>query len=354
MSTVNVGLVGVGNCTSSLVQGVAHYAAEPDAPGLANPVCAGFSVAQVRFTAAFDVDADKIGLDLAEAIWAGPNNATRFAEVPVLGVPVLEGALGDGVGHEVGQRITARGAATVESIAEHLRATGTEVLVNFVPAGSQLASELYAEAALLAGCAFVNCIPSVIARSPRWVERFETAGLPLLGDDLKSQFGATLVHRALVELLAANGVRLRNTYQLLAGGNLDFVNLRDADRMRTKKETKSSGLRGPDGAELLPPSNVHVGADYIPFLADRKIAVIRVEGEGFGGTPVEVDLKLTVDDSPSGAGNVLDAVRYLKFAMDQGVSGVLDPVAHYLMKAVPRPLGEEAAAAGLRELLARG
>ncbi|MGF1431298.1 inositol-3-phosphate synthase [Kitasatospora sp. LaBMicrA B282] len=351
---MNVGLVGIGNCTSSLVQGVAHYTAHPDAPGLTLPVCAGYAVSDVRFTAAFDVDAAKIGLDLAEAIWTGPNNATRFAEVPPLGVPVVEGVLSDGVGRRVGERITARGTADVEAIAAHLERTGTEVLVNFVPAGSQQASECYAEAALLAGCAFVNCIPSVIARSPHWVERFTAAGLPLLGDDLKSQFGATLVHRALVELLAANGVRLRNTYQLLAGGNMDFVNLQDPERLRTKQETKAGGLRGADGDTLLPPEQVHVGADYIPFLADRKLAVIRIEGEGFGGTPVEVDLRLNVDDSPSGAGNVLDAVRYLKFALDHGLAGVLDPVAARLMKAVPNPMGEGAAAAGLRELLALG
>ncbi|MDH6118381.1 myo-inositol-1-phosphate synthase [Kitasatospora sp. GAS204A] len=351
MSTVNVGVVGVGNCVSSMVQGVTHYTAAPDAPGLAHPVCAGYAIADIRFTAAFDVDTAKIGRDLAEAIRVAPNNSTRFAEVPSLGVPVAEGILSDGVGRGTGQRITARGAATVESVAEHLKLTRTQVLVNFVPAGSQQASELYAEAALSAGCAFVNCLPSVIARSPRWVERFAAAGLPLLGDDLKSQFGATLVHRALVELLAANGVRLRNTYQLLAGGNMDFVNLQDAERMRTKKDSKASGLRGADGSALLPPESVHVGADYIPFLADRKLAMIRVEGEGFGGTPVELDLRLSVDDSPSGAGNALDAVRYLKFALDHGISGLLDPVAARLMKAVPRPMSEEAAAAGLRDLL---
>ncbi|GAA1226505.1 inositol-3-phosphate synthase [Kitasatospora nipponensis] len=363
MPTVNVGLVGVGNCTSSLVQGVSHYADGEHTVGLTNPVCAGYAVADVRFTAAFDVDTRKTGLDLSDAIWAEPNNARRFAEVPHLGVPVVEGALGDGIGRSSADRITARGAATVEDVADHLRRTGTQVLLNFVPAGSQQASELYARAALAAGCAFVNCIPSVIARSTQWAARFEAAGLPLVGDDLKSQFGATLLHRALVDLLTANGVRLSSTYQLLGGGNMDFLNLQDAERMQTKKASKADGLLGAGagtgtgtggatGAGGSAPA-VHVGADYIPFLADRKIAVIRVEGEGFGGTPLEVDLRLAVDDSPSGAGNALDAVRYAGFALAHGIAGVLDPVAARLMKAVPRPLTEPETEAGLRALLSR-
>lgn len=308
----------------------ADASTEQPPAGLTNPVCAGYAVSDVRFTAAFDVDAAKTGLDLSEAIWTAPNNARRFAEVPHLGVPVLDGILGDGVGPGSAEHIRTRGRATLDEVVEHLRRTETHVLVNFVPAGSQQASELYAEAALRAGCAFVNCIPSVIARSPDWVRRFEEAELPLLGDDLKSQFGATLMHRALVDLLAANGVRLRNTYQLLAGGNMDFLNLQDPERMRTKQATKAGGLAA-QGA------SVHIGADYIPFLDDRKIAFIRLEGEGFGGTPLELDLRMTVDDSPSGAGNVLDAVRYLKHAMDQGISGVIDPVANLLMKATPNP-----------------
>ncbi|GAA1909740.1 inositol-3-phosphate synthase [Streptantibioticus ferralitis] len=339
MGTVNVGVVGVGNCVSSLVQGVRFYADAAGAPaGLMNPVCAGYAVSDVVFTSAFDVNTAKIGKDLSAAIWAPPNNAREFADVPHLGVPVVEGVLGDGVGRHCADRIDARGGATLDDVVRHLEDTDTHVVVNFLPVGSQSASEVYAEAALRAGCAFVNCIPAVIARSPQWAGRFEAAGLPLIGDDLKSQFGSTLVHRALLDVLAANGVRLRNTYQLNSGGNMDFLNMQDADRMRSKKATKAAGMsagagRGPDIAA----ENVHVGADYVPFLADRKVAFIRVEGEAFGGTPLELDLRLSVEDSPSAAGNVLDAVRYMKSALDRGESGVIDPIAALLMKAAPRP-----------------
>ncbi|MFJ4408266.1 inositol-3-phosphate synthase [Streptomyces sp. NPDC088910] len=354
MRTVNVGVIGVGNCASSLVQGVEFYASaagsgdgpEAGPAGLTHPVCAGYAVSDVRFTAAFDVHTAKTGRDLSEAIWAPPNNARAFAKVPHLGVEVTEGALSDGVGRSAAAQVDARGTATVDDIARRLRDSGTHVLVNFLPVGSQAASELYARAALRAGCAFLNCIPSVIARSPRWAGRFAEAGLPLAGDDLKSQFGATLVHRALVDVLARNGVRLRSTYQLLGGGNMDFLNMQDAERMASKKATKTQGMYGGSGEAA--PS--HVGADFIPFLADRKVAFIRVEAEGFGGTPLEVDLRMEVDDSPSAAGNVLDAVRYLKAALDRGLGGVVDPVSAAVMKAPPTPLDEAAIEAGLAAL----
>lgn len=353
LGTVNVGVVGVGNCASSLVQGVTYYAdaqldEDGEGPaGLTHPVCAGYAVSDVRFTAAFDVHTAKTGRDLSEAIWAPPNNARAFAEVPHLGVEVTEGALSDGVGRGSADLVDARGAATADDIARRLTDSGTQVLVNFLPAGSQAASELYAEAALRAGCAFLNCIPSVIARSPRWAERFAAAGVPLAGDDLKSQFGATLLHRALVDVLNRNGVRLRSTYQLLGGGNMDFLNLQDPERMATKKATKTQGMFG-GGSGGGAPS--HVGADFIPFLGDRKVAFIRVEAEGFGGTPLEIDLRMEVDDSPSAAGNVLDAVRCLKAALDRGVGGVVDPVSAAVMKAAPTPLDDAAIEAGLRAL----
>ena len=350
---MRVGIVGVGNCASSLVQGVEFYRdADEGAVGLQNPVCAGYGVGDVEFSAAFDVQAGKTGRDLSEAIGAAPNNARVFARVPHLGVPVAEGALSDGVGRGSAHRLEARGEAGVDDVARRLADSGTHVLVNFLPAGSQQASELYAQAALRAGCAFLNCIPSVIARSPHWAARFAEAGLPLAGDDLKSQFGATLVHRALVEVLRRNGVALRSTYQLLGGGNMDFLNLQDPERMAGKKATKASGMFGGDagggGADGGP--QVHVGADFIPFLGDRKVAFIRVEAEAFGGTPLDIDLRMEVDDSPSAAGSVLDAVRYLKAALDRGASGVLDPVSAALMKAPPVPLDEAATAAGLRAL----
>ncbi len=265
---------------------------------------------------------------------------------------VREGILSDGIGHSVADRIEARGRATLDDDVEHLERTGTHVVVNVLPVGSQSASELYAEAALRAGCAFVNCIPSVIARSAEWSLKFTDAGLPLIGDDLKSQFGATLVHHALVEVLSKNGVRLRNTSQLLSGGNMDFLNMQDSDRMMSKKASKAQGMFGAAGPGADPlAENVHVGAEYIPFLKDRKVALIRLEAEAFGGTSFELELRMCVEDSPSAAGSVLDAVRYMKFAMDRGVAGVVDPVSSLLMKAAPRPMTEPAALAGLRSLL---
>ena len=343
MNTVNVGVIGVGNCASSLVQGVEFYAhTAGGAAGLTNAVCAGYAVSDVKFTSAFDINASKINSDLSEAIWAAPNNALKFADVPHLGVPVRDGMLSDGVGHHAAERINARGRATLDEIVEHLKRSDTHVVVNFLPVGSQRASELYAEAALRAGCAFVNCIPSVIARSPAWSRTFEDAGLPMIGDDLKSQFGATLVHHALIDVLSRNGVQLRNTYQIVSGGNMDFLNLQDADRVKSKKTSKVQGF---GGAEL-PAESVHFGAEYVPFLNDRKIAFIRLEGEAFGGTPLELELRMCVEDSPSAAGNVLDAVRYMKFAMDRGIAGVVDPVASLLMKATPRPMSESVSRAG--------
>ncbi|MEU0572874.1 inositol-3-phosphate synthase [Nonomuraea sp. NPDC005983] len=322
MTFVNVGLVGVGNCASSLVQGVEYYR-DGDAPGLLNPVCAGYGVSQVRFTAAFDVNGRKLGRDLSEAIWVAPNNARSFADVPHLGVEVVEGALGDGVGADSADLVDPRGTATLDGVAAHLRETGTHVVVNFLPVGAQRATELYAEAALRAGCGFVNCMPAVLARSPEWVSRFAESGLPLIGDDLKSSFGATLVHRALVDALTASGVRLTDGYQLLGGGNMDFVNMQDADRMKSKKATKAHGAG----------TSTHVAAQYVPFLDDRKIAYIRLDGEGFGGSPLEVEVRMVVEDSPSAAGNVLDAVRHARAAMDAGVGGLLREVSAALMKA---------------------
>ncbi len=348
MSTVNVGVIGVGNCASSLVQGVEYYAnTSAGSAGLTHAVCAGYAVSDIRFTSAFDINASKIGCDLSEAIWAVPNNALKFADVPHLGAPVVEGILSDGVGHHSAGRIDTRGRATRDDVVEHLKLTHTHVLVNFLPAGSQRASELYAAAAWRAGCAFVNYIPSVIARSADWSRQFEEVGLPLIGDDLKSQFGATLIHHALVDVLSRNGVQLRNTYQIVSGGNMDFLNLQDADRVESKKTSKVQGFGGTE----LPAENVHFGAEYMPFLKDRKIAFIRLEGEAFGGTPLELELRMSIEDSPSAAGNVLDAVRYMKAAMDRGLAGVVDPVASLLMKAPPRPMSEPAALAGLRSMI---
>lgn len=346
MANVNVGIVGVGNCASSLVQGIAYYAVpHSDAVGLTHPACAGFGIADVAITSAFDVDQAKTGLDVSAAIWQAPNNSLKFAEVPRLDVPVVEGILSDGIGLTYSQKIAARGGATVDDIAAHLRHTETHVVVNFLPVGSQLASELYADAALRAGCAFVNCIPSLLARSDSWRDRFRAAGLPLVGDDLKSQFGSTLVHHALIDVLAKNGVQLGSTYQIVSGGNMDFLNMQDPDRIASKKVSKVQGF----GGASLAPEKVHFGAEFVPFLGDRKVAYIRIEGQAFGGTPLEVEVRMAVEDSPSAAGNVLDAVRYARRLMAAPDQRQIDALSALLMKAPGRPMLESDALASLRQ-----
>jgi myo-inositol-1-phosphate synthase len=330
MGTVNVAIVGVGNCASALVQGVAYYAnGAGNAVGLAHPSCGGYDVSDVKFTAAFDVDARKIGEDLARAIWMAPNNAFKFAAAPDLGVSVHDGILADGVGAGSADRIRARGQSSLDQIAEHLRRTGSHVVVNLLPTGSQQAAEAYAEAALRAGCGFVNCMPAEIARARTWAEKYAAAGLPLVGDDLKSQFGSTLIHRALIEALADSGVQLGGTYQIVAGGNMDFLNLRDPERITSKQATKVRGFGGSEQQQ----ASEHFGADYIPFLQDRKTAFIRLDGAGFGGTPVEIELRMSVEDSPSAAGNILDAVRLTQRALDEGVVGVVELLSAQFMKA---------------------
>jgi myo-inositol-1-phosphate synthase len=294
------------------------------------------------------VNQAKLGRDLAEAIWVAPNNAARFAAVTAQRVQVQEGILADGVGEHLAGRFPVAGAAGVEQVARHLAETGTQILVNFLPVGSQLASEHYAEAALRAGCGYVNCIPATLARSPQWLRRFAEAGLPLLGDDLTSQFGSTLVHHALLQALLTNGVTLNSTYQLNTGGNMDFLNMQDRDRMESKQDSKAQGMLAGSRSDLSL-ERVHVGAEYMPLLADRKVAFIRVEGIGFGGTLVEVDLRLSIEDSPSGAGNTLDAVRYARYAMDRGRPQLAEPASALLMKAPPVPMSEAEAVGRLRE-----
>lgn len=344
MATVNIGLVGIGNCAASLVQGLQYYSRSSITRGLAHPVCAGYSIADLRFTSAFDVHAGKIDRDLSEAIWLAPNNALKFADVPHLNVRVRAGVVGDGVGSSCAPYIPVKDEGRTDAIASHLLETDTHVVVNFLPTGSQHAAEIYAEAALQAGCAFINCMPAVIARSEPWALKFEAAGVPLLGDDLKSQFGATLIHHALIDTLVRNGVVLRHTSQVVSGGNMDFLNLQDPNRIQSKRATKTQGLGGGDVSS----EAVHFAAEYVPALEDRKTAVIRIDGEAFGGTSIEMEVKMTLEDSPSAAGNVLDAVRYMKLARDRRQGGVLSPAAAVLMKAPPTPMADADARATLR------
>ncbi len=337
MSSVRVAIVGVGNCASALVQGVHYYRNAPDdafIPGLMHPRLAEYHVGDIEFSAAFDVDERKVGRDLSEAIWQAPNNTVKFADVPPLGVPVQRGMTHDGLGHYLGQVIKKAPGPTAD-IANILRETRTNVVVNFLPVGSEMATKWYVEQVLDAGCAFVNCIPVFIAREAYWRRRFEERGLPIVGDDVKSQLGATIVHRVLTRLFMDRGVRLQHTSQLNFGGNTDFLNMLERERLISKKISKTDAVRSQLRHEL-PADDVHIGpSDYVPWLADRKWAHIRLEGSGFGDQPINVELKLEVWDSPNSAGVVIDAIRACKIAVDRGLKGALFAPSAYLMKSPP-------------------
>jgi myo-inositol-1-phosphate synthase len=334
---VRVAVAGVGNCASALVQGVHKYATAPaDAfvPGLMHVDLGGYHVGDVEFSAAFDVNATKVGLDLGEAIYAAPNNTIRFADVPRLGVTVQRAPTLDGLGHYLGQVIE-EGSQSPVDVAAVLRDTRTDVLVNYLPVGSEQAVRWYAEQALEAGCAFVNCIPVFIAKDAAWRRRFEEHGLPLIGDDIKSQVGATIVHRVLARLFRDRGVALERTSQLNVGGNTDFLNMLERSRLESKKISKTTSVTS-QLEEEIEPENIHVGpSDYVPWLTDRKWAHIRLEGRAFGDVPLNLELKLEVWDSPNSAGVVIDAVRCAKLALDRGLSGALEGPSAYFMKSPP-------------------
>ena len=334
MSKVRVGIVGVGNCSSSLVQGVEYYAkARVDelVPGLMHVDLGPYHVSDIEFSCAFDVDANKVGQDLSGAIWVEPNNTVKFSDVPTSGVEVLRGHTLDGLGHYYRDAITESSAPPVD-VAEVLRETGTDVLVNYLPVGSEEAARFYAEQALEAGVGFVNCMPVFIASNDDWAARFSLRGVPIIGDDIKSQVGATITHRMLSKLFEDRGVVIDNTYQLNFGGNMDFKNMLERERLVSKKISKTqsvtsqidNGIRSDD---------VHIGpSDHVPWLSDRKWAYIRLEGRSFGDVPLNVELKLEVWDSPNSAGVVIDAVRCIKLAQDRALGGPLLAPSSYFMK----------------------
>jgi myo-inositol-1-phosphate synthase len=327
----------VGNCASSLVQGLTYYrdasGNEPIA-GLMHADLGGYCIGDVEIASAFDVNASKVGRDVAEAIYAEPNNTQRFAEVALTGVVVQRGPTLDGIGKYLVDVID-ESAAPVADVTEALRRSGTEVLVSYLPVGSEEATRWYAERALEAGCAFVNCIPVFIASKPEWAERFEAKGLPIIGDDIKSQVGATIVHRVLANLFRERGVRLDRTYQLNVGGNTDFLNMLERERLISKKISKTQAVTSQFDVPL-PADDVHVGpSDHVPWLTDRKLAYIRLEGTTFGGVPLSAELKLEVWDSPNSAGVVIDAIRCAKLALDRGVGGALTGPSSYFMKSPP-------------------
>jgi myo-inositol-1-phosphate synthase len=341
---VRVGIVGVGNCAASLVQGLAYYrdtTGNEPVPGVMNVDLGGYRIGDIEIASAFDVNADKVGRDVADAIFGQPNNGQRFAEVRPTGVIVQRGPTLDGIGRYMTDEIVESDARVVD-VARALTESGTDVLVSYLPVGSQLASEFYAECALQAGCAYVNCIPVFIASNPDWRRRFEERGLPLIGDDIKSQVGATIVHRVLANLFQERGVRLDRTYQLNFGGNADFRNMLERERLESKKLSKTRAVTGLLEAPLAP-DDIHVGpSDFVPWLTDRKWAHIRLEGTSFGGLPLNLELKLEVWDSPNSAGVVIDAIRCAKLAMDRGLAGAVIGPSAYFMKSPPKQFTDEA------------
>lgn len=334
---LRVAIAGVGNCASALVQGVQFYRDVPDdepIPGLMHTVLGGYHVGDIEFACAFDVDANKVGRDLGEAIFAAPNNTMSFAEVPPTGTEVLRAPTLDGLGQYYRQEIDEASGSPV-SVADALRASEADVLVSYLPVGSERAARYYAEQAIEAGVAFVNCMPVFIANDPAWERRFKEAELPIVGDDIKSQVGATIVHRQLAKLLEDRGVRLDRTYQLNFGGNMDFKNMLERERLDSKKLSKTNSVRA-NVSHDLEDDDIHIGpSDHVPWLADRKWAQIRLEGHGFGDAPMSIELKLEVWDSPNSAGVVVDAVRCCKVAIDHGVGGALVGPSAYFMKSPP-------------------
>jgi myo-inositol-1-phosphate synthase len=332
---VRVAIIGVGNCASSFVQGVQYYRdADPAeaVPGLMHVDLGGYHVSDIEFTAAFDIDAEKVGKDLSQAIFSGQNNTLKLGDdVPDLGVTVHRGMTHDGLGKYLKEKITKAEGQTAD-IVQILKDTKTDVVVSYLPVGSEQATKWYVEQVLEAGCGFVNCIPVFIAREDYWNDRFKKAGLPIIGDDIKSQVGATIVHRTLARLFHERGVKMLRTSQLNVGGNMDFYNMLERERLESKKISKTNAVTSILEDELAP-GDVHVGpSDYVPWLTDRKWAHIRLEGAAFGDVPLTAELKLEVWDSPNSAGIVIDAVRCIKLALDHGVAGQLDGPSSYLMK----------------------
>ena len=337
MGKINVAIIGVGNCASSLVQGVYFYRDARDdifVPGLMHPTLGGYHIRDIHFVAAFDIDKNKVGKDMAEAIYTPPNNTFKFCEVPLSGVKVHRGMTHDGLGKYLSQVITKAPGSTA-NIVNILKETKTDVVLSYLPVGSEAATKWYVEQVLDAGCGFVNCIPVFIARENYWQERFAERGLPVIGDDIKSQVGATITHRVLTRLFRERGVKLERTYQLNFGGNTDFYNMLERERLESKKISKTNAVISQLDYEL-EPGNVHVGpSDYVPWLTDRKFCYIRMEGTTFGNVPLNLELKLEVWDSPNSAGIVIDAIRCCKLALERGLSGSLVAPSACFMKSPP-------------------
>jgi myo-inositol-1-phosphate synthase len=351
---IRVAIIGVGNCANSLVQGITYYkdaTNETEIPGLMHPVLGGYHIKNINFVLALDVDAKKVGLDLADAIWASENNTIKFANVAKTGVTVKRGATLDGLGRYYKETISESTAAPVDVVAE-LKNNKVEVVICYLPVGSEEAAKYYAQCAIDAGCAFVNALPVFIASDPEWADKFTKAGLPIVGDDIKSQVGATITHRIMAKLFQDRGVHLDRTYQLNVGGNMDFKNMLERDRLESKKISKTQSVTSQLDYDL-GDKNVHIGpSDYIPWLDDRKWAYVRLEGRAFGDVPLNLEYKLEVWDSPNSAGVIIDALRCAKIALDRKIGGPLLSPSSYFMKSPPVQYTDEQAFQKVEQFIA--
>lgn len=358
-STIKVAIIGVGNCASSLVQGIYYYRnAKEDSfvPGVMHVNFGGYHIRDIEVVAAFDVNENKVGKDVAEAIYAEPNNTAIFAKVPKLGIKVQRGPLLDGVNKYTATLVPVDEKHPVVDVAKVLKETGADAVINYLPVGSQEATEFYAQAAIDAGCGFVNCIPVFIASNPLWAAKFKKAGLPVIGDDIKAQVGATITHRTLVNLFLDRGMRIERTYQLNTGGNTDFLNMLERERLASKKISKTEAVRSQIEArgQSIADEDIHVGpSDYVPWQKDNKICFLRIESKHFGDVPMNLELRLSVEDSPNSAGVAIDSIRCLKLALDNNLAGPIVEPAAYFQKHPPQQVEDHAARELVEQFIAK-
>jgi len=347
--TIKLAVVGVGNCASSLIQGIYYYRNVTDddfVPGLMHVNFGGYRVGDIEVVAAFDVNNNKVGKDVAEAIYASPNNTVVFAKVPKTGVKVSRGPLLDGVNKYTAPLVPVDPKQKTVDVVQLLKDSGAEVVINYLPVGSQQDTEFYAQAAIDAGCGFVNCIPVFIASDPKWAGKFAAAGLPVIGDDIKAQVGATIVHRTLTNLFLDRGMKIERTYQLNTGGNTDFLNMLERDRLKFKKISKTEAVKSQIEArgQTIDEDNIHIGpSDYVPWQKDNKVCFIRIESKHFGDVPMNLELRLSVEDSPNSAGVAIDSIRCLKLALDNGLKGAIIEPAAFFQKHPPRQIEDRSA-----------
>lgn len=355
---IRIAIVGVGNCASSLVQGIEYYkdaANDSFVPGVMHVLFGGYHIRDIEVVAAFDVNSNKVGRDVAEAIYAPPNNTTIFADVPKLGITVLRGPLLDGVNKYTAELVPVKETAKVVNVVKELRKAKADLVINYLPVGSQQATEFYAQAAIDAGCGFVNCIPVFIASNSRWAKKFEKAGLPVIGDDIKAQVGATITHRTLVNLFLDRGMKIERTYQLNTGGNTDFLNMLERERLADKKISKTEAVTSQIQArqQEIREEDIHVGpSDYVPWQKDNKICFLRIESKHFGDVPMNLELRLSVEDSPNSAGVAIDSIRCCKLALDNHLSGAIIEPAAFFQKHPPKQIEDRTARALVEEFIA--